>query len=703
MLINTKSSPVEISSSLGTSSFSIAMNAKAFRTLSDTLYQNKIGSIVREISCNALDGHTANGNANQPFEVHLPDHFEPWFAVKDFGIGLTPDDIVTVFTKYFESTKEQTNEMIGAFGLGGKSPFSYTDQFTVTSITDGMARAYSAYIGEDGLPRIDLMAKFPTGEPTGVEVKIGVNVDDYRKFADELKNQLRWFRVKPNVINAPNFSWHGDITIDSILETDNVLISNSPVAYYDSPSYILQGNVGYPLNVSNLGDGVSKANRNLLDSLRTNIVLYKFDIGQIGVTASREAIEYNKTTVANIDAKLDDIRAELEAFVNEKLENIETDWERAKFLNSHVVLRNIAKASGNKSFDINDSYHGIGFNFQKCMLNEKETGIGYVKGLTSRAKNSVLYPKYNVDQVVIIRDTANRPNMRAKYYATENGISDDNVWEIVLNNRDNATEEFRQKVQDALGGFEGVILASSIELPKAVVESKARERGEYTRPKYYSMGDGASSNIRSWERAFDSLEDIDDEMVYVAIQDMEAIDLTPHTHNGVTLSVWDAISALKVMGKASLPIIGIRKNDLKRIEGKDNFVHIEDYVRNELESINVSAMRIQQKHSMIRYQVERLLGEYINEDIVVNVENQNLLKRLRRFVDAGPSESNYSYQKVRNLIGVVCYDADSKIANFKNAILNKYPLLKSMNYYYSRTHVTNEEYAEYINLVDKTA
>ena len=126
MLINTKSSPVEISSSLGTSSFSIAMNAKAFRTLSDTLYQNKIGSIVREISCNALDGHTANGNANQPFEVHLPDHFEPWFAVKDFGIGLTPDDIVTVFTKYFESTKEQTNEMIGAFGLGGKSPFSYT-------------------------------------------------------------------------------------------------------------------------------------------------------------------------------------------------------------------------------------------------------------------------------------------------------------------------------------------------------------------------------------------------------------------------------------------------------------------------------------------------------------------------------------------------------------------------------------------------
>ena len=99
MFINTKSSPVEISSSLGTSSFSIAMNAKAFRVLSDTLYQNKIGSIVREVCCNAVDGHTANGNMDQPFEVHLPDHFEPWFADKDFGIGLTPDAVVTVATK----------------------------------------------------------------------------------------------------------------------------------------------------------------------------------------------------------------------------------------------------------------------------------------------------------------------------------------------------------------------------------------------------------------------------------------------------------------------------------------------------------------------------------------------------------------------------------------------------------------------------
>ena len=131
MLIPSSNGPVEVSNSMGSSSFSIAMNAKAFRTLSDSLYQNKIGSIVREICCNAVDGHIANGNV-APFSVHLPDAFEPWFSVRDYGIGLSPNAIETVFTKYFESTKDQSNEMIGSFGLGAKSPFSYSDNFTET-------------------------------------------------------------------------------------------------------------------------------------------------------------------------------------------------------------------------------------------------------------------------------------------------------------------------------------------------------------------------------------------------------------------------------------------------------------------------------------------------------------------------------------------------------------------------------------------
>ena len=73
MKLEQKATPVEVNGGSTHSSFSIAMNGKAFRVLSDTLYQNKIGSIVRELSCNAHDAHVMVGKQDVPFVLHLPD------------------------------------------------------------------------------------------------------------------------------------------------------------------------------------------------------------------------------------------------------------------------------------------------------------------------------------------------------------------------------------------------------------------------------------------------------------------------------------------------------------------------------------------------------------------------------------------------------------------------------------------------------
>ena len=81
--------------------------------------------------------------------------------MQDFGIGLSPADINDVFTVYFKSTKDNSNETVGAFGLGAKTPFSYTDQFTVTSVYNGERRIYSAFINETGMPSIVEMDGIP--------------------------------------------------------------------------------------------------------------------------------------------------------------------------------------------------------------------------------------------------------------------------------------------------------------------------------------------------------------------------------------------------------------------------------------------------------------------------------------------------------------------------------------------------------------
>ena len=128
--------------------FRIRNSAKAFNILSSGLYANKIRAIIRELSCNAVDSHIAAGKKDTPFDVHLPNSLEPHFSIRDYGTGLTHDQVTNIYTTYFESTRTNSNEFIGALGLGSKSPFCYADNFTITSIHEGVKRTYNAFIND---------------------------------------------------------------------------------------------------------------------------------------------------------------------------------------------------------------------------------------------------------------------------------------------------------------------------------------------------------------------------------------------------------------------------------------------------------------------------------------------------------------------------------------------------------------------------
>jgi hypothetical protein len=247
--LDQKATPVEINGGSAQSNFSIALNGKAFRVLSDTLYQNKIGSIVRELSCNAHDAHVMAGKANVPFVVHLPDAFEPWFSVQDQGVGLSDEDISSVFTVYFQSTKEQSNDTIGAFGLGAKTPFSYTDQFTVSSVKNNIRSIYNAFINEQGIPNIVKMFSEETTDGNGVEIKMSVKREDYNRFATEVGTQLKYFKVKPLLENTTATGFAAEPNY--LFNTPNVSIE-SDISTYSSSIYVVQGNVGYPLDITQI-------------------------------------------------------------------------------------------------------------------------------------------------------------------------------------------------------------------------------------------------------------------------------------------------------------------------------------------------------------------------------------------------------------------------------------------------------------------
>ncbi len=95
------------------------------------LYSDEYLAVIREYSTNARDAHIAADKADQPILVTLPTALNPTLVITDNGVGLSRDELVNVYSKYGASTKRQTNQQVGSFGLGCKSAFTVAGQFTV--------------------------------------------------------------------------------------------------------------------------------------------------------------------------------------------------------------------------------------------------------------------------------------------------------------------------------------------------------------------------------------------------------------------------------------------------------------------------------------------------------------------------------------------------------------------------------------------
>ena len=185
-----------VTKNVESTSFSIKANAHAFSVLSDKLYSNKIAAIIRELSTNAYDAHVAANNAD-PIEITLPNIFDLHFIVKDNGVGLSEDQVIGhkegdvyypgIFNTYFESTKQESNEYIGALGLGSKSPFCYVNSFIVESRYNKKKTVYSCFKDVNGFPSVAKLSSINTEERDGLTVIVSVNPDDIDEFVNRVK------------------------------------------------------------------------------------------------------------------------------------------------------------------------------------------------------------------------------------------------------------------------------------------------------------------------------------------------------------------------------------------------------------------------------------------------------------------------------------------------------------------------------------
>lgn len=279
--------------------FKIKNSAKLINMLIAGLYSDKVKSITREIWSNAWDAHVEAGCADRPFDVSFPNVFDPTFRVRDYGKSLTHEEIETIYTVVGESTKENSNDFNGKWGLGSKSPFAYTDNFTVTAYLNGVKRFYSAIRNEFGEPDIHLMGEEPTTEENGLEVSFPVEKTDFRAFQDAARRISHGFAVKPNVANSVEFS--GWPTIPTIISGDGWALVKGSFEGHGSQAYARMGCVLYPIDANALGT----LNGHQREILRASFVI-DFAMGELEITPSREGLQYGKEqpTAASIIRKV---------------------------------------------------------------------------------------------------------------------------------------------------------------------------------------------------------------------------------------------------------------------------------------------------------------------------------------------------------------------------------------------------------------
>lgn len=294
-----------------------------FQLFTKSVYSNPIGTVVREITSNCFDSHV-EAQVDAPVIIRKGYDKETnsyHISFIDYGVGMSPDRVNNIYGVYFESTKRVDNTQIGGWGIGAKSVLAYKrstgngegeydNSFYVITKYEGTCYYYMIYEGAD-TPIISLLHEEPTTDRNGTEVRIPVLNSDLNTFAKEMVRQLYYFE---NIIFE---GFEEESRYNEILTNDYQIVRGNTFLFrgkdYSEYAHVCLGRVAYPLDYTALG---------LFQSDYKLPIALKLEVGDIGVTVSRESLDYSESTIKMLKKKLEESKNEIIQLIGKQYEEI---------------------------------------------------------------------------------------------------------------------------------------------------------------------------------------------------------------------------------------------------------------------------------------------------------------------------------------------------------------------------------------------
>lgn len=305
---------------------------KYIMSLLTSIYSNPIKAVVREYAANALDSHIEAGQT-RPIEIELGDAWEPVFVVRDFGIGMTRDEVLRLFGQYGASTKRDSNEQIGSFGIGSKSALAYASSMTIIARKNGKQTTVAVTLNSDGIGSLNEIFHGETFEPNGVEISVPVKAGDRITFANEVNEFLRFWNPGLALFNGRE---HATLKGDKINDGEFLVVPPHVL----SSDYVVMGNVAYPINSNH--NPFTESHWSYQVNYRQTVVM-KVGIGDLTIAPNREELIYDPKTIKSIQAAAKRFKSHIATDAQTAIDESETaaeafvkahQWRQGTFVDS---------------------------------------------------------------------------------------------------------------------------------------------------------------------------------------------------------------------------------------------------------------------------------------------------------------------------------------------------------------------------------
>lgn len=335
MILNNSSSTVTTVGDVAEHQVSIDKNnlEHIISILSTNLYSQPEQSFLREIICNAIDSQVEAGSL-EPAIISIDNNgcTEKYtISIRDYGTGISPERFKEIFLNIGSSTKRESNDYIGSFGIGRFSALACADMVHILSYYNGIQYHYLMLKNGTKI-NIDLISESATTEPNGVEIKI--EVEDIKPYCEAL--QYLWFipnvYVHNNLLDSERYLYRRtgeyypvDHTIEAfnkrvLYQFKNFSYNNLPNRYGNSCApKVLLGNILYPIKSEYIP---LPYNGNDNFNYIWKYIIPHFDIGEIDITPNREQLLYSDRTKAALEKRYREVADELTEMCKKESEKV---------------------------------------------------------------------------------------------------------------------------------------------------------------------------------------------------------------------------------------------------------------------------------------------------------------------------------------------------------------------------------------------